>query len=501
MWYYKKNDELYHWSLKDFKPKYIAKVPIGGDKYRYFYTQASYQAYLNKSKTTPTTNAVKKFNATSKITVQTSDQMAEEYKKKSEPWFDHETTIGSTTIVKKGKISKAIDKLAAKVEKAKNAVTSILNKSGNTKVKDLSTKSSSSKNSVVEKGKQAVSKTLRNVAKLDVKTMTDTSLVGKAKKAVKLALNKTADKLENGSKNTNYDRNVKEESKRKNEEAKELSDYRAKNTKSANEQAKYSRDRAVEKKVENVRTKRLQRELSKDNPLPSLKIKETGTTKDQDSTAINPNYKNGRAYQTNCAQCAVAYDLRRRGYDVEALPQVQDNTSIIIESWYENGDFTTVGDIREKNSIGPKPGDKKTLRTATGEIVENSKNKRKSNTSDEIDKMIRETDERIEQAKEALMSDSYTFDEVDQIVDYFETDLKAQGEGARGIIALSWRQGGGHAVAYEIEDGEVVIRETQTDEKVNLSYYADFADSMMYMRTDNLTPTEECLKVVKNRGE
>ena len=38
-----------------------------------------------------------------------------------------------------------------------------------------------------------------------------------------------------------------------------------------------------------------------------------------DGGAPNPNYKKGSGYKTNCQTCVVAYELRRRGYDVEAL--------------------------------------------------------------------------------------------------------------------------------------------------------------------------------------
>ena len=38
-----------------------------------------------------------------------------------------------------------------------------------------------------------------------------------------------------------------------------------------------------------------------------------------DGRAPNPNYKKGGGYKTNCQTCVVAYELRRRGYDVEAL--------------------------------------------------------------------------------------------------------------------------------------------------------------------------------------
>lgn len=39
-----------------------------------------------------------------------------------------------------------------------------------------------------------------------------------------------------------------------------------------------------------------------------------------DSGAPNPNYNKGGGYTTNCQTSVVAYEMRRRGYDVEALP-------------------------------------------------------------------------------------------------------------------------------------------------------------------------------------
>jgi hypothetical protein len=42
----------------------------------------------------------------------------------------------------------------------------------------------------------------------------------------------------------------------------------------------------------------------------------------QDLAAVNPNYETGaREYTLNCGNCTVAYELRRRGLDVEALPR------------------------------------------------------------------------------------------------------------------------------------------------------------------------------------
>lgn len=40
-----------------------------------------------------------------------------------------------------------------------------------------------------------------------------------------------------------------------------------------------------------------------------------------DNKAPNPNFDESELYRTNCQSCVVAYELRRRGFDVEALPR------------------------------------------------------------------------------------------------------------------------------------------------------------------------------------
>ena len=40
----------------------------------------------------------------------------------------------------------------------------------------------------------------------------------------------------------------------------------------------------------------------------------------------NPNYAKGEEYRTNCQRCIWAYEMRRRGYDVEAKPRTRSMT-------------------------------------------------------------------------------------------------------------------------------------------------------------------------------
>lgn len=47
-----------------------------------------------------------------------------------------------------------------------------------------------------------------------------------------------------------------------------------------------------------------------------------------DAIDANPNYSSDRSYQINCQRCVQAYELRRRGYDVEAMPRPGKNNKI-----------------------------------------------------------------------------------------------------------------------------------------------------------------------------
>ena len=50
-----------------------------------------------------------------------------------------------------------------------------------------------------------------------------------------------------------------------------------------------------------------------------------------DAIQGNPNYSKGREWQTNCQRCVWATELRRRGYDVEALPRTSDDSYAKID--------------------------------------------------------------------------------------------------------------------------------------------------------------------------
>lgn len=60
----------------------------------------------------------------------------------------------------------------------------------------------------------------------------------------------------------------------------------------------------------------------------------------------NPFYNTGVEFNENCQRCVVAYELRRRGYDVVALPTYGDDKLPIGRKWagaFLHGKFESVG--------------------------------------------------------------------------------------------------------------------------------------------------------------
>ena len=181
-----------------------------------------------------------------------------------------------------------------------------------------------------------------------------------------------------------------------------------------------------------------------------LKKIDTEQTSDECQKAVNPDY-DATIYDRsmNCTFCSSAYDLRKRGYDVEANPisMCEAYTIDDICSWYDNPQRVSKSDIettyRQRALTDPK------------DIV----------------------------TKREMLVES----------------LKNNGEGSRGHLVLYWGTGGAHDVIWEVENGEVVMRDCQTGEVNRTFSILSYAVDYEYIRTDNLEPTEEILRTVRNR--
>ena len=173
--------------------------------------------------------------------------------------------------------------------------------------------------------------------------------------------------------------------------------------------------------------------------LPNLKRKTTETNQNEDMAACNPKYLKGGVYKNNCISCALAYDMRRRGYDVEAMPidtTSATNGSLPVQLGFYKG---------EKLEVFEVPKD---LYAATKQ---------------------------------------------------FSNQILKYGDGSRGILRIRWKNGDGHAVVWEVDGNSVIVRDPQNNTIVDLSDCMCRAKTFYYFRTDNLEPTEKVTRFVKNR--
>ena len=174
--------------------------------------------------------------------------------------------------------------------------------------------------------------------------------------------------------------------------------------------------------------------------LPNLKRKTGVMTPKDDMAACNPKYSKGGVYKNNCISCALTYDMRRRGYDVEAMPI--DTTSAT------NGSLPV--------QLGFYKGEK----LETYEVP----------------------------------------NDPDVAVKQFTKNIVSYGDGSRGMLRIRWKNGDGHAVVWEVNDGSVIIRDPQNNTIIDLSEYMRRAKTFYYFRTDNLEPTKKVTRFVKNQN-
>ena len=197
----------------------------------------------------------------------------------------------------------------------------------------------------------------------------------------------------------------------------------------------------------------LLKSLKKDNPLPDLSLKTKATTLDEDMEAVNPIYhtNNKSHYDENCGACTIAYDLRRRGYDVAAVNEdtyrKSGGTLNDLVDCYDNAKLIDMSYIARKYNISEK--------SSTGHPTK-------------------------------------------ELVSCMEKEMLSEGDGARGNFLTVWSLGGGHSISWEVENGEIVYRDCQTNEKVELDKWLGMSDEFYYFRTDNLTPNERIEDYVQN---
>ena len=484
---YEWNDgsELYHaWLKKGAQAKdhkYIARVGTSPN-YKYFYTNAEYQIYLRKEQLKNSANSFKN------------------------------NLASRTNIIKSNLISRA--------NSFKNTVTLKTNSIGaNAKNRLNSLSNAGSKNKI----QIAINNKASNI-KAASKNVLSSVNNSKVKKAAENIKGKVGDSLKDISNGIKQAKKLVSMASKKNihsmaeeyaiERGNILSNYKNKATKGyvfAGILGGTAISVVLAKKANNALSELYNRFSAKRDEMISqieskspenfdeVKKKTKPMSKDEDMARVNPYYEEGDIFKINCSYCTLAYEMRRRGYDVEADDYhggiADDEEANVFEelySWYTH-DGKKVDDNKAMLhyeayykshyllNLQKYKGDEETARVMTmKEAYENAYPGAKY-----YDTRLTFTD-----PKTGKMTTAYS-----EMIN----DIKSQGEGARGQFLLYWKEGGGHSVAYEVENGEVVIRDCQTGQKVDPKEYYSMASEVMYFRTDNEDINENALKGVKNK--
>lgn len=171
--------------------------------------------------------------------------------------------------------------------------------------------------------------------------------------------------------------------------------------------------------------------------------------KQYDLENSNPGWENkDGGGQNNCPCCSVAYDMRRRGYDVVAKETRSGLSNEQMVSMYKD--------------------------PVVHEISADTEDYRYFPTKDGVS------------VRNAGLSNA-VYEQMDK-----------EPDNTRGIMFMEWypEGNGGHAVAYEKENGKTYIYDAQCREKLELYEYTDNASKFYYYRTDNLEPDLEQIKKV-----
>lgn len=170
-----------------------------------------------------------------------------------------------------------------------------------------------------------------------------------------------------------------------------------------------------------------------------------------DLAASNPNYSQGIEWQSNCQRCVAAYELRRRGYDVTALPRPM-----------MNGSPDRTDDLPNRFSENGWP------MMFEGSVLEPCKASTGARTMGKVERL-----------------------------------MASWGDGSRAIVRVQWQKrygGSGHVFIAEQRNGKTYFIDPQSNDR-DCSRYFNLVDRLetYCMRVDNLKETDLVEKAVTNR--
>ena len=186
----------------------------------------------------------------------------------------------------------------------------------------------------------------------------------------------------------------------------------------------------------------------------------TPETEKQSMAEVNKNFHKSMTdggidlepgWSNNCYDCSLAWEARRRGYDVEAQYDPNAGTDEEISSFYKGVE---------------------SYRNSDGTINVNI------NSGWDLDVAL---EQKASNGKETME------EAADMLNDKYE-------DGARGCLDIFWKGGGGHNVAWEKKDGEIYIHDAQNNTTEKMADYskADYVapNQVVALRTDDKVLTK-----------
>lgn len=201
----------------------------------------------------------------------------------------------------------------------------------------------------------------------------------------------------------------------------------------------------------------------------------------------------GRHY--NCPNCATAFEMQERGYDVIARPAKNGSNVGDIESNFENGKLRSVSGQIDLTKLS--------------DLYKNMQNTEKRYKNTSFNNVKKRIDNAIEARK--AFDDYYTElnDRRSEAANNAIRSIQSQGKNARGIVVVGWAQYENpsrrtslyHAFNYKNENGELKFYDTQSNHDGAIKgYSADDAKKAIFpdidpreiyvMRTDGINVTE-----------
>lgn len=186
----------------------------------------------------------------------------------------------------------------------------------------------------------------------------------------------------------------------------------------------------------------------------------------------------------NCIFCTNAYELRQRGYNVQAAEHYDDfydnekhqQFDFSMSRWYENPDYEVItegGGTKNVNEL---------MDTYSKYWTDSRKFSKNLNT------------ETMEQYKEYNGAHGYTADDLRNAI------LSKSPKNSRGQFTVRWAGGqGGHSIIYEVDKhGNVIFRDAQVNQIYTADFLAQNIEEALFVRTDNLTLKPDILYTVED---